>query len=223
MVKPRFPVRPKARPEGTRQRIISVGTAPAPPSDEELVVDRKRGIFHVKTILTASHQEAAEFIKRGGIVAFPTETVYGLGADIFNEKAVARIFDAKRRPADNPLIAHIGDIGQLTELSDEVSDCARRFIDAFFPGPLTIVVGKSSSVSGIATAGLDTIGIRMPRFAIARQFSHRLFHARRRTVGKLVRPAKPDHVGGGCRRPRRTYRLYFAGPRIRDRAGIDGG
>lgn len=124
----------------------------------------------MKTILTASHQEAAEFIKRGGIVAFPTETVYGLGADIFNEKAVARIFDAKRRPADNPLIAHIGDIGQLTELSDEVSDCARRFIDAFFPGPLTIVVGKSSSVSGIATAGLDTIGIRMPRFAIARQF-----------------------------------------------------
>lgn len=124
----------------------------------------------MKTLLTRSPDEAAEFIKRGGIVAFPTETVYGLGAAIFDELAVRKIFAAKRRPPDNPLIAHIGDIGQLTELSDGVSEHARKLIDAFFPGPLTVVLRKSSGVPLIATAGLDTIGIRQPRFELARQF-----------------------------------------------------
>ena len=124
----------------------------------------------MQTFITTSPLEAAEFIKHGGIVAFPTETVYGLGADIFAEKAVAKIFEAKNRPADNPLIAHIADFGQIAELSGDVNEFARQFIESFFPGPLTIVLRKSEKVPLIATAGLDTIGIRMPRFEMAHQF-----------------------------------------------------
>ena len=127
-------------------------------------------LLFVKTVLTTSPDEAAEFIKRGGIVAFPTETVYGLGANVFDEKAVAKIFEAKRRPADNPLIAHIADIGQIGMLATEITESAKKFIDAFFPGPLTIVLRKTAKVPLIATAGLDTIGIRMPRSALAHQF-----------------------------------------------------
>lgn len=124
----------------------------------------------MKTTLTTSAEAAAEFIRRGGIVAFPTETVYGLGASVFDENAVARIFDAKRRPADNPLIAHIATIDQMEELSDDVNELARKFIAAFFPGPLTLVLPKSDKVPPIATAGLDTIGVRMPRFDLAHKF-----------------------------------------------------
>lgn len=124
----------------------------------------------MKTILTTSPIEAAEYIRRGGIVAFPTETVYGLGANVFDESAVARIFEAKQRPADNPLIAHISKLDQINEIAVEITESAVRFIDAFFPGPLTIVLKKRNEVPLIATAGLDTIGIRMPRFDLANQF-----------------------------------------------------
>jgi L-threonylcarbamoyladenylate synthase len=124
----------------------------------------------VKTVLTRSADKAAEFIRRGGIVAFPTETVYGLGADVFDEKAVAKIFEAKRRPADNPLIAHIAAAEQITKLAIEVTECAEKLITAFFPGPLTVVLRKRAEVPMIATAGLDTIGIRMPRFGLSHEF-----------------------------------------------------
>ncbi len=120
--------------------------------------------------MTRSPETAAAFVKRGGIVAFPTETVYGLGADVVDEKAIAKIFEAKRRPADNPLIAHIGDLDQLAGLIIELPDAARRFIDVFFPGPLTLVLRKSGDVPLIATAGLDTIGVRMPGNAVAQAF-----------------------------------------------------
>ncbi|MBX7055004.1 MAG: threonylcarbamoyl-AMP synthase [Pyrinomonadaceae bacterium] len=122
------------------------------------------------TFVTGSPEAAAGYIRRGGIVAFPTETVYGLGADVFNERAVAAIFEAKKRPADNPLIAHIADIGQMSDLATEVTANARLFVEAFFPGPLTIVLHKSERVPLIATAGLDTIGIRMPGFELSRRF-----------------------------------------------------
>jgi L-threonylcarbamoyladenylate synthase len=124
----------------------------------------------VKTILTTSPQEAAEFINRGGIAAFPTETVYGLGASVFDERAIAKIFEAKQRPADNPLIAHVGEIEQIALLTAAVNRPARRFIDAFFPGPLTLVLPKSDKVPLIATAGLDTIGVRMPGSVLAQEF-----------------------------------------------------
>ncbi|MGB7070910.1 MAG: L-threonylcarbamoyladenylate synthase [Pyrinomonadaceae bacterium] len=124
----------------------------------------------VNTVLTKSPSEAAEFIKAGGIVAFPTETVYGLGANVFDTDAVAKIFEAKQRPADNPLIAHIAAIEQIGDLTFEVTEHASKFIKAFFPGPLTVVLRKSTQVPHIATAGLETIGVRMPRHELARSF-----------------------------------------------------
>lgn len=124
----------------------------------------------MRTLLTASPREAAKVIAAGGVVAFPTETVYGLGANVFNADAVARIFDAKQRPADNPLIAHVGTFEQINELASEIPSSAAKFIRAFFPGPLTIVLRRSDRVPLIATAGLDTIGVRMPRHPIARDF-----------------------------------------------------
>ncbi len=124
----------------------------------------------MRTTLTKDPDEAAAFIRSGGIVAFPTETVYGLGAAVFDESAVKRIFDAKRRPADNPLIAHIADLEQIHLLAAVIPTSAQKLIDTFFPGPLTIVLQKTDRVPLIATAGLNTIGIRMPRFALAHQF-----------------------------------------------------
>ena len=110
---------------------------------------------------------AAEEIKKGNLVAFPTETVYGLGADAFNKKAVAKIFQAKGRPFNDPLIAHIADIKELYRLSRKVPPVALKLAKAFWPGPLTLVLKKSELVSGIVTAGLDTIAIRMPADDIA--------------------------------------------------------
>ncbi len=121
----------------------------------------------MKTVITDSITEAADFIKAGGVAAFPTETVYGLGANLFDEKAIAKVFEAKGRPADNPLIAHISDPSRIEMLSDEITDTARRFVEAFFPGPLTVVLKKSDKVPLIATAGLDTVAIRMPDFDVA--------------------------------------------------------
>ncbi len=124
----------------------------------------------MQTVLTSDVSEAAEFIRRGGVVAFPTETVYGLGANVFDEIAIAKIFEAKRRPADNPLIAHVASIDQIAELTTAIAPSAQLFIDVFFPGPLTAVLSKSVEVPLIATAGLDTIGVRMPRNAVAHEF-----------------------------------------------------
>jgi len=124
----------------------------------------------VNTIVTESVDEAAAIIRRGGLVAFPTETVYGLGADVFNVGAVQKIFEAKQRPADNPLIAHIASLEQIEELAAEVTESGGVLIRAFFPGPLTIVLRKSARVPTVATAGLDTIGIRMPKAELARRF-----------------------------------------------------
>src|SRR5688572_24008722 len=128
-----------------------------PWGDDRFASPRLSGeTLRVKTELTDSPSAAAAFIRAGGVVAFPTETVYGLGADVFDPKAVAGIFEAKQRPADNPLIAHIGDLAQIGQLAAELTDAARILIQKFFPGPLTIVVRKGPRVPFIATAGLDT-------------------------------------------------------------------
>jgi L-threonylcarbamoyladenylate synthase len=124
----------------------------------------------VKTKITESPSIAARFIQRGEVVAFPTETVYGLGANIFNEEAVKKIFIAKERPADNPLIAHIFDLIQLEQLTSGIPETASKLIKAFFPGPLTLILPKNERVPSVATAGLMTIGVRMPKDLIARQF-----------------------------------------------------
>lgn len=110
------------------------------------------------------------YLRNGDVVAFPTETVYGLGADAFNPDAVKKIFAAKGRPADNPLIVHIAAFDQLDQLAATISGQARLLIEHFFPGPLTIIVKKQPGVPDLVTGGLDTVGIRMPRHAIAHAF-----------------------------------------------------
>ena len=124
----------------------------------------------MQTVLTESPKEAAVFIKLSGVVAFPTETVYGLGANVFDEKAIAKIFEAKQRPNDNPLIAHVGNLEQIKLLVSEITTSAQKFIEAFFPAPLTLVLPKSEKVPLVATANLQTIGVRMPQNKLAQNF-----------------------------------------------------
>ena len=123
-----------------------------------------------ETLLTRDPVAAAEIIRRGGIVAFPTETVYGLGANVFDEAAINRVFEAKKRPHDNPLIAHIGGLRMLDQLAESVPGFAHLLIENFFPGPLTLVLPKRCEVPSLATAGLDSIGVRMPGHDLAREF-----------------------------------------------------
>jgi L-threonylcarbamoyladenylate synthase len=113
---------------------------------------------------------AAAILARGGLVSFPTETVYGLGADATNGRAVASIYEAKGRPSFNPLIAHVLDLAGAQRQAD-FSPAAQRLAEAFWPGPLTLVLpkGASCSVSDIATAGLDSVALRVPGHPIARQ------------------------------------------------------
>lgn len=111
--------------------------------------------------------EAAETLRRGGLVAFPTETVYGLGANALDEAAVERIFAAKGRPAYNPLIAHLPDLEAARRLSAEWPEAAERLGRAFWPGPLTLVVPKRPDVPDAATAGLPTVALRVPAHPVA--------------------------------------------------------
>lgn len=112
---------------------------------------------------------AGEIIAKGGLVAFPTETVYGLGADALNENAVKSIYAAKGRPSDNPLIVHICEKEDIVPLVKEVTPKARALMDAFFPGPLTIILPKSDRVGNVVSGGLDTVAVRMPQNDIARR------------------------------------------------------
>lgn len=113
--------------------------------------------------------EAGEAIKAGKLVVFPTETVYGLGANACDGDAVEKIFAAKGRPQDNPLIAHIADFENISEIALEVPQAARKLAEKFWPGPMTLIMKKKSVISDITSAGLESIGIRMPSNAIARE------------------------------------------------------
>jgi L-threonylcarbamoyladenylate synthase len=124
----------------------------------------------MKTLVTRSPDVAARFVRAGEVVAFPTETVYGLGAALFDESAIRKIFAAKERPADNPLIAHVASVAEIGLVARELSPAAERLVEAFFPGPLTLVLPKRPEVPLIATAGLETIGVRMPADPIAHAF-----------------------------------------------------
>lgn len=112
-------------------------------------------------------KEAAEILSRGGLVAFPTETVYGLGANGLDEQASAKIYAAKGRPSDNPLIAHIAKKSDLRQLVREIPEPGRKLMDAYWPGPLTLIFNKSDLVPRTTTGGLDTVAVRMPDDAIA--------------------------------------------------------
>lgn len=112
---------------------------------------------------------AASLLQDGEVVAIPTETVYGLAADALNEEAVEKIFVAKGRPQDNPLIVHVSNFAMLQQVVSEIYPNARALAEAFWPGPLTMILPKSSKVSSIVSAGLDTVGVRMPSHKGARE------------------------------------------------------
>lgn len=112
-------------------------------------------------------EEAAALLAAGEVIAFPTETVYGLGADATNAAAIAKIFTAKGRPGDNPLIVHIGTTEQLPQVVSEIPDTARKLMDAFWPGPLTIILPKQPEIAENATAGLSSVGVRIPAHPVA--------------------------------------------------------
>lgn len=113
-------------------------------------------------------REAASIIQKGGLVAFPTETVYGLGGDALDESAAARIYAAKGRPSDNPLIVHIADVNDMNRLAQEIPAVAWQLAERFWPGPLTMILKKSACVPKGTTGGLSTVAIRMPSDLIAR-------------------------------------------------------
>lgn len=112
-------------------------------------------------------KKAADILNNEGLVAFPTETVYGLGADALNPVAAAKIYAAKGRPSDNPLIVHIADTKDVYELAENVPEKAKALMEAFWPGPLTIVLPKKSIVPDGTTGGLNTVAIRMPSHPVA--------------------------------------------------------
>jgi L-threonylcarbamoyladenylate synthase len=112
-------------------------------------------------------KEAAQFLEDEEVVAFPTETVYGLGANAYSTKAVEKVFKAKGRPSDNPLIIHISEFEDLSEVASVITESAQKLTEAFWPGPLTVVLPKKGPLSPLVTAGLDTVGIRMPDHPVA--------------------------------------------------------
>ena len=111
---------------------------------------------------------AGEILRQGGLVGIPTETVYGLAADALNGEAVAKIFKAKGRPMDNPLIVHISDISQWKKLVREIPESARKLAEAYWPGPMTIILPKSDCIPDEVSAGLGTVAVRFPAHPAAR-------------------------------------------------------
>lgn len=115
----------------------------------------------------------AEIIKQGGLVAFPTETVYGLGGNALNSDTIKNIYEAKGRPSDNPLIVHLADINDITPLVKEFSEGNRAVAEAFMPGPITLLFPRGDAIPQVVTAGRDTVAIRIPKNPIAREFIRR--------------------------------------------------
>lgn len=114
-------------------------------------------------------KKVCEFIKNGEVVIFPTETVYGIGANAFDEKACEKIFLAKGRPSDNPLIVHISDKKMIPKIAQNITEIEQKLIDNFMPGPFTLILNKKNTISNIVSGGLETVAIRMPDSEIARQ------------------------------------------------------
>lgn len=122
-----------------------------------------------------------KLIQSGEVVAFPTETVYGLGADAWNPSAIKKVFEIKGRPSDNPLIIHVSELKDVYDFADEVPVAAKKMMDAFWPGPLTIVLKKKPKVLDLITAGLNTVAIRMPDHPLASELISK--------TGPLVAPS----------------------------------
>lgn len=141
--------------------------------------------------------EAAKIIRMGGLVAFPTETVYGLGGDALNHDAAKKIYEAKGRPSDNPLIIHISDIEDMDKYAKNVGAKARELALAFWPGPLTMILEKKPIVPYTTSGGLETVGIRLPKDEVARKFielSGTAIAAPSANVSGRPSPTKASHV-----------------------------
>jgi L-threonylcarbamoyladenylate synthase len=149
---------------------------------------------------TANIDDAADLLRRGELVAFSTETVYGLGADARSSEAVGRIFAAKGRPADHPLIVHISDISELTQWAAEVPDSAIKLAQAFWPGPLTMILRRGNNVIDEVTGGQPTIGLRIPAHPVAlkllRRFGSGIAAPSANRFGQ-VSPTTAAHVADG--------------------------
>lgn len=143
-------------------------------------------------------REAGEIVRAGGLVAFPTETVYGLGGDALNPDSSRKIYEAKRRPSDNPLIVHIADIEALSAIVKSVPETAKKLAKAFWPGPLTMILEKSELVPKETTGGLDTVAVRMPSDTVALSFI--------RAAGGYVAAPSANRSG----RPSPTMAAYVA-------------
>ncbi len=154
-------------------------------------------VFDLRHEYERALHEAAREIRAGGLVAFPTETVYGLGADAANEAAVRSIFTKKGRPADNPLIAHICDFPQAEEIACDISPLAHKLMRRFWPGPFTAVLRSRGVLAPIISAGLDTIAVRMPRSETARDLirrSGRFIAAPSANLSGKPSPTRASHV-----------------------------
>ena len=130
-----------------------------------ITVKEKNGVLSAEE--ESALQEAGEVLRRGGLVAFPTETVYGLGGDALNGESARKIYAAKGRPSDNPLIVHICKFEDIYEIAEEVPEAAKRI--AFWPGPLTMILRKTGKVPGETTGGLETVAVRFPSHPVARK------------------------------------------------------
>ena len=142
-------------------------------------------------------EKAADLIRNGEIVGIPTETVYGLGADASNEDAVRRVFEAKGRPADNPLIVHLADFSQAKEYTTSIPELAYKLAERFCPGPLTMVLPKNDRIPMITSGGLDTVGIRVPSHRVMNriiELSGRPIAAPSANTSGYPSPTSAEHV-----------------------------
>lgn len=146
--------------------------------------------------MRVSVDQAAELIINGDVVAFPTETVYGLGADAKNVNAIKKTFLLKGRPSDNPLIVHVSNLDQVSELAANIPSIFDLLAKAFWPGPITFVLKKKSSVPDLVTAGLDTVAIRMPNHPIALKLIRKTGPLTAPSANKSGKPSptKIDHL-----------------------------
>lgn len=142
-------------------------------------------------------QVAAQIIREGGLVAFPTETVYGLGADALNPEAAKKIYEAKGRPSDNPLIVHIADMEDFKRIAKKMPKETEKLAEAFWPGPLTMIVSKNEKVPYETTGGMDTVAVRMPNHPVALELIRRsgcLIAAPSANTSGRPSPTTAEHV-----------------------------
>ena len=166
-------------------------------------------------------ENAVTALRDGELVAFPTETVYGLGANAQNPAAVRRIFELKERPADHPVIVHLDNPKYLHRWARDVPENAQKLAARFWPGPLTMVLPRSENVHDVVTGGQDTVAIRVPVASHGAAAAHRLRWRHRRALGESLRPRESDARRARARGIRRRRARGAGRRRVPDRPRID--